>query len=137
RALARDCSEEMHLPVTSHEFFHVQLKQKTDRLRLEQFLSIANAGTNPIRTMLRQTALIHLCLFLAWQTHILGQPVNDQFENRIALSGTHVLTAISFVGATLDAVPETYPFAASDIWYSWTAAANGSVKVEANDELGY
>lgn len=88
-------------------------------------------------TMLRQTALIHLFAFLAWQTHILGQPLNDLFENRITLTGAHVSTAISFGGATLDAVPETYPFAASDMWYSWTAAANGSLKVEANDELGY
>lgn len=88
--------------------------------------------------LLRQTAPIYLLLlFLAPQINIFAQPANDLFQNRIALSGTNVSTAISFAGATLDPVPETDPFAVSDIWYSWTPLASGSFKVEAKDELGY
>jgi hypothetical protein len=60
--------------------------------------------------------------------------INDNFANRIPLSGTNILFPSSNVGSTREpGEPQHYSFPSSNsIWYSWTATAAGGLAVADN-----
>src|SRR5881394_298037 len=57
-------------------------------------------------------------------------PVNDNFANRIVLSGTDIHRTGSNVGATTE--PGEPAGNENTVWYSWTAPANGFATVQAD-----
>ena len=68
--------------------------------------------------------------------HFDPAPPNDNFTNRIKLTGTRIATNISNVGATIEAgEPDSYlrPIGGSSVWYSWTASASGRVTISINE----
>jgi len=66
-------------------------------------------------------------------------PVNDDFSNRIRLSGSRISTYVSNAGATKEAGEPDHlgnP-GGSSVWYSWTAPASGRVTLTTNDVPPY
>jgi len=84
-----------------------------------------------MKPLLRTVGLSTLALLAALTLQ--AQPANDNFANRIALSGATVNTTGSNVGATMEAdeptrLPDRTRFGAS-VWWSWTAPVSGSVRI--------
>ena len=66
-------------------------------------------------------------------------PVNDDFENRVKLSGSRLFTAASNAGATKQSGEPNHlgnP-GGSSVWYSWTAPASGRVTLSTNEVPAY
>jgi hypothetical protein len=66
-------------------------------------------------------------------------PKNDDFVNRIKLSGSRVVTNASNVGATKQSGEPDHlgnP-GGSSVWYSWTAPASGRVTLSTNEVPSY
>jgi hypothetical protein len=66
-------------------------------------------------------------------------PVNDDFENRVKLSGSRLSTAASNAGATKQSGEPNHlgnP-GGSSVWYSWTAPASGRVTLSTNEVPAY
>ena len=73
-------------------------------------------------------------VWLALSTELVAQPVNDNFANRIHLSGTRVTTSGTSVGATRelgepDLATGNSPRRLHTVWWSWTAPADGVLAV--------
>jgi autotransporter-associated beta strand protein len=64
-------------------------------------------------------------------------PVNDDFVNRKALSGSGFATNGSNVGATFEAGEPTHLliFGGKSVWYRWTAPMAGSVSLTVSNDL--
>ena len=62
-------------------------------------------------------------VLLAGSVAGLAQPANDQFANRIALSGTN----LAIQGTTVGAVPDAAEPYERTVWWEWTAPAEGQV----------
>ncbi len=62
-----------------------------------------------------------------------AQPVNDDFANRISLSGTRITTTGTNVNATREdgepKMPPDYPQRWRTLWWSWTAPADGLLAI--------
>jgi hypothetical protein len=57
-------------------------------------------------------------------------PANDNFTNRLVISGTNVASSSATFGASLEAGEEqTLPGGANSIWWEWTAPADGLARV--------
>jgi hypothetical protein len=66
-------------------------------------------------------------------------PANDDFENRVKLSGSRLSTAASNAGATKQSGEPNHlgnP-GGSSVWYSWTAPASGRVTLSTNEVPAY
>ena len=66
-------------------------------------------------------------------------PANDDFENRVKLSGSRLSTAASNAGATKQSGEPNHlgnP-GGSSVWYSWTAPASGRVTLSTNEVPEY
>src|SRR6185369_283600 len=68
------------------------------------------------------------CLFLLCRGSF-AQPVNDDFTNRIPLTGTNLVIRGSNVGATFEADEPYFGPGTNTVWWSWTAPANGFVRL--------
>lgn len=69
-------------------------------------------------------------------TLVAGPPANDNFANRISLSGTNLTTVASTVGATEERLELVHGgFAGSNsIWWTWTAPSTGTLTVTATGD---
>jgi hypothetical protein len=66
-------------------------------------------------------------------------PANDNFNNRVRLSGPRIATHVSNTGATKEVGEPDHlgnP-GGSSVWYSWTAPASGRVTLSTNDVPAY
>ena len=74
---------------------------------------------------------LHLLYRLPTPPAVPHPPANDQFTNRIALSGTPVLVQASNVDATPEPekLPSVYAPAGPSVWWEWTAPTNGLVHI--------
>jgi hypothetical protein len=65
-----------------------------------------------------------------------GRPVNDNFENRISVSGSFTINYGSNQEATVEAGEVQITGAAflvgQSVWYSWTAPSDGTVTIDTN-----
>src|SRR5262249_20123354 len=64
-------------------------------------------------------------------------PINDNFVNRIPLTGSNIATNWSNVGATYEpGEPEPLvTLGGKSVWWSWTAPASGGVTLTASNNL--
>lgn len=62
-------------------------------------------------------------------------PANDNFANRITLSGSVISTNVSNVGATYETNEPMHlvTFGGKSVWWSWTAPASGGVTLTASN----
>jgi hypothetical protein len=69
---------------------------------------------------------------LSWQYRMLQPPANDAFANRIMLAGRMINFTTSLLGATHEPMEPKHhdQVGAGSAWWSWTAEANGHVKIQ-------
>jgi len=67
------------------------------------------------------------------------RPANDDFANRIVLSGSSFVFEADTVGATIEAGEPAHSdiFGPNSVWYSWTAPASGRVRFDNLTGSGY
>ena len=83
---------------------------------------------------MKQLRTLLVAIFLSFVGSALAQPVNDNFANRITLSGLVALTNGTTVAATLEAnEPTITGFADGNqtVWYDWVAPATVSTTFRA------
>ncbi|HEX7859401.1 MAG TPA: hypothetical protein VF773_03685 [Verrucomicrobiae bacterium] len=69
--------------------------------------------------------LVIVVLLLNLAAAAQAQPANDHLASATHLSGTDINFSMSFENATRDPIPYPFPEEYPDVWFSWTAPANG------------
>jgi hypothetical protein len=62
-----------------------------------------------------------------------ASPINDDFNNRLALQGAKLIVPADTSQAVLEVEEANLNMTGQSIWWSWTAPANGIVRLEAID----
>src|SRR5204863_4912187 len=76
-----------------------------------------------------------VCLLSFYAANALAQaPINDNFTNRITLTGTSISNFVSNSGATRETGEPQHSSLPSNssIWYSWQAPSSGGVEIDAS-----
>jgi hypothetical protein len=93
-------------------------------------------GVNPEQPGMKHNHLAAIaCVLLMSPTLLRAAPPNDNFANRITLTGTNVVLLATNVGATREASePQHFSTLTSNsVWYTWTAPSSGGAVVTATN----
>src|SRR5258708_5235118 len=88
---------------------------------------------------MRTTHLLFFGLGLSISTVCLCQPVppNDNFADRIVLSGNFITFSGTLAGATVESEePDLYYSADHSVWWSWTAQESAAVTIDVLERPG-
>src|SRR6266700_6101730 len=86
------------------------------------------------RSYARRTGTLLACCWLCLAGSSSAQPANDNFTNRLQLTGTNITNVVSNTGATAEPGEPSHNGtnpAVSSIWFTWTAPAPGGVEITA------
>src|SRR5260221_7676471 len=102
----------------------------------ECLIGPGSRGVNPEQSCMKPNHLAAIaCALLMSSTLLRAAPPNDNFANRITLTGTNVVLLATNVGATREAnEPQHFSTLTSNsVWYTWTAPSSGGVVVTATN----